>query len=446
MKCATCETDNPTDSKFCHACGSRLTPKEAEAPPVEEPQPAAEAPSAEEQSRRRQRVAELLPRAFAFAEKGALVEAIATAEEAAGLVPGSSAAHALLATLYERAGQSEKAILALKKVAELNPDAPLDEERMARLRRARTASAPEKSPERDEAPSPVRFWAPRVGAALAFFTVLYGGISVLRQQQEPKKPNGLTVSERRPGTVNTAAQLAAPVRRAFVPPPATGDIDPFVSKSDWRPETPNPGPGRPDTATTRRRRPEERDPEPPSHRRNALPRPGASVPSDPIVPPVNVTFPADPTNGSSSGERISAAPPSSSSPPSGRKQSGDGDGGYVRIEMHPASGDSPSKGDEGKPKKEGGDSVSEAQALQNAGRYRDALRSWREVLASSGTRGEVYQNVGICYQRLGERSAARDAYSQAIDVYRGQVARGASADAALRGIDTCRAALELLGA
>ena len=113
--------------------------------------------------------------------------------------------------------------------------------------------------------------------------------------------------------------------------------------------------------------------------------------------------------------------------------------------MHPASGDAPSKGDESKPKKEGGDSATEAQALQNAGRYRDALRSWREVLASSGSQGEVYQNVGICYQRLGDRTAARDAYSQAIDVYRTQVQRGASAEAALRGIDTCRAALDLLG-
>ena len=198
MNCATCQSENPAESKFCRECGGKL------GEPIPPSPPAPEEPSAEEQEGRKKRVAELLPRAFAFSEKGAIAEAIATAEEAAGLLPGSSAAHALLASLYERAGQSEKAIAALKKVAELNPDAPLDEERMARLRRARVATATEKSSESEDR-SPVKFWAPRLVAALAFFTVLYGGISVLRMPQDrAKTPNRLVVSERRPGSVNTA--------------------------------------------------------------------------------------------------------------------------------------------------------------------------------------------------------------------------------------------------
>lgn len=429
MNCQACQSENPTDSKFCRECGGKL------GEPIPPP-----APSAEEQERRKKRVAELLPRAFAFSEKGAIAEAIATAEEAAGLLSGSSAAHALLASLYERAGQSEKAIAALRKVAELNPDAPLDEERMARLRRARAASAPGKSSESEER-SPVKFWAPRLGAALAFFTVLYGGISVLRMPQDRvKTPNKLVVSEQRPGTVNTAAQLAAPVRPTFVPPPAGSAPDPFVSRSGWRPETPATGRS---SEAPRRRGLEDRDPEPSSSRRRSLPRPD-SPSSAAAVPPVNVVLPANRSEEPPSSERISAAPPSAPA----KKSSGDGDNGYIdiKIDKHPASGGESSSGSGESKSKERGDPTTEAQALQNTGRYRDALRSWREVLASSGTRGEIYQNVGLCYQRLGERGAARDAYSRAIDVYQGQVRQGASADAALRGIDSCRAALEVLGA
>ena len=70
MNCATCQSENEAENKFCRECGSRLTPKEAEAPPRAEEQNAAppeaaektaEEPSAEEQERRKKRVAELLP-------------------------------------------------------------------------------------------------------------------------------------------------------------------------------------------------------------------------------------------------------------------------------------------------------------------------------------------------------------------------------------------------
>ena len=448
MRCPTCEIDNLAESKYCRECGGKLAAEEASASnPMPDAESASEDESGTEAERKRRRVAELMPRAFAFAEKGALVEAIATAEEAAGLLPGSSAAHALLATLYERAGQSEKAIEALKRVAALNPEAPVDGERIERLRRARAAS--HSNPPTDAAEkSPVAFWAPRVGAALAFALVLASGVAVIdRSSSEPVRGGHiarLPVTETAPGALPLAPSSSLARPTVVVPPPATAStLDPFARKFS-PPATP--------AATERRRRRIEAE----APRRRNLPRADAASPGG-GTPPVSVSLPATPSRSESGsplggiqpgppeGERIPAGPPRSSSERSGGtpEKSGGGDGGYIHIEVHPATSGSAGETDT---KKAGGDSTTQAQALQSEGRYLDALATYREVLASGEPRGEIYQNVGLCHQRLGDRSAARDAYLRAIEAYRRQAKRGGAPEVASRGIDSCRAALEVLGA
>ncbi len=441
MECSTCKNVNDDNSRFCKECGSKLTAA-ATSPTPEEKAPEVPPPptlAPEEIEKRRLRAAELLPRALAFSEKGALAEAIATAEEATGLNPASTAAHTLLANLYEKVGQRERAIAAMKKVVALAPDDATEKARLEALQRetARRAAAPPE-PSRDEKPrSPIAYWLPRVGASLAGALVLGVGISaVMRPDEQPAKKTlpRLSVGVQNPG----AAYASAPtgVRQpTFVPAPIGAAVDPFSSKGF----APRPDPRQAESPLRRARR----ELPAPSSRRRSLPRPdidSSSAPTAAPVPPVSVSIPAQPIAGS---ERISVGPPEKSE----RKSAAPPPEEYIKIETHPASSAPERTPERSNPEKsEGGDPVQQARALQGAGRYRDAVTEYQQALATSRASGELHQNLALCYQRLGEPGAARDAYARAIDAYRVQLARGGDRESVQRGIASCQAALEVLGA
>ncbi len=439
MECSTCKNVNDDNSRFCKECGSKLTA----APPTTPEEKAPETPTLapEEIEKRRLRAAELLPRALAFSEKGALAEAIATAEEAAGLNPASTAAHTLLANLYEKVGQRERAIAAMKKVVALAPDDAAEKARLEALQRdtARRAAAPPE-PSRDEKPrSPIAYWLPRVGASLAGALVLGVGISaVMRPDEQPvkKTPPRLSVGVQNPG----AAYAGAPStpsgieRQAFVPAPIGAAVDPFSSKGF----APRPDPRQAESPLRRARR----ELPAPSSRRRSLPRPdtdSSSAPTAAPVPPVSVSIPAQPVG---QPERIPVGPPEKS-----ERRTAPPPEEYIKIETHPASSAPERTPERSNPEKsEGGDPVQQARALQGAGRYRDAVTEYQQALATSKAPGELHQNLALCYQRLGEPGAARSAYARAIDAYRVQLARGGDRESVQRGIASCQAALEVLGA
>ncbi|MGC4046853.1 MAG: tetratricopeptide repeat protein [Armatimonas sp.] len=191
--------------------------------------------------KRKARVAELLPRAFAFAEKGAVAEAIATAEEAAGLVPTSIAAHTLLANLYEKSGQMTRAIESMKKVVALTPDGIEEKTRLNDLQREatrRAVSLPEKD---DEMPtSPIAYWVPRIGAALAGALVVGIGLSLLMRPNEPQtlKPRrggtpAMIVGDQSLGTAFASTPFnkePTVPRQVFIPAPVGAEVDPFVEQ------------------------------------------------------------------------------------------------------------------------------------------------------------------------------------------------------------------------
>jgi tetratricopeptide (TPR) repeat protein len=436
MECSTCKSVNDAGNRFCKECGSKIgaapTPveKAPEAPPTPTLAP-------EEIEKRRLRAAELLPRAMAFSEKGALAEAIATAEEAAGLNSGSIAAHTLLANLYEKVGQRERAIAAMKKVVALAPDDAAEKARLEALQReaARRAAAPTE-PDDSEAPrSPLSYWLPRAGAALAGALVLGVGISLVTRPEEPTKKTlpRLAVGVQNPGAAYASAPSAPTGVRpqVFVPAPEGAAVDPFASKGF----APRPDPRQAESPLRRARR-ELPAPSP----RRRLPRPDTdSSPSAPaLVPPVSVSVPAQPVGES---ERIPVAPPERS-----ERKSAPPPEEYIRIETHPASSAPEKKSEPEKKESDSGDPVQQARAFQGAGRYRDAVAEYRQALAVRSASGELHQNLALCYQRLGEPSAARDAYARAIDAYRRQLARGDDTESVQRGIASCQAALEVLGA
>src|ERR1700677_3913620 len=113
MRCTQCQNRNPIGNKYCRECGARL-------PDPDNPLAVEEAIRADEE-RLQERVARLLTDAFALAGQNKTEQAILLAEEAAELMPRSTSAHSLLASLYERAGQKEQAVAALRRVVEMNP-------------------------------------------------------------------------------------------------------------------------------------------------------------------------------------------------------------------------------------------------------------------------------------------------------------------------------------
>jgi tetratricopeptide (TPR) repeat protein len=113
MICTECKTSNPVGNKFCRECGVKLSPVS----PL-----AAEEAAAIEAERKQERVAELLAGAFALSDENRPDEALPLAQEAADLLPESSSALVLLASLYERTDQPDLAIATMERVVALNPD------------------------------------------------------------------------------------------------------------------------------------------------------------------------------------------------------------------------------------------------------------------------------------------------------------------------------------
>src|SRR5580700_8481681 len=108
MRCSQCHSRNPIGNKFCRECGERL--------PAPDNVLAAEEAIRAEQERTQERVARLLSEAYSLAGQERTEEAVAVAEEAADLMPDSTSVQSLLASLYERSGQKDKAIAAVRRV------------------------------------------------------------------------------------------------------------------------------------------------------------------------------------------------------------------------------------------------------------------------------------------------------------------------------------------
>ena len=118
MNCPGCRARNPIGNKFCRECGQKI--------PLEENVLVQEEAQQAEVERARERVAQLLTKAFTLSQQGKPGDALPLAEEAVELLPTSTSALTLCSTLYERLGHNDKAIAMMEKVVVLNPDSAVD--------------------------------------------------------------------------------------------------------------------------------------------------------------------------------------------------------------------------------------------------------------------------------------------------------------------------------
>ena len=414
-----------------------------------------------EVERARERVAQLLTKAFTLSQQGKPGDALPLAEEAVELLPTSTSALTLCSTLYERLGHNDKAIAMMEKVVVLNPDSAVDVDKLDRLRRGvhllpRRPLLTEEP--LDESP---RRWVPVAAAVAAGGLVLVIGIVALVKKLNQKSPDPLAVTEvmgtSGPNFFSGAAQRPVQAPQSAGPlsaPPLTARSDPFAP-TGGRPMGAAPASQSDPTARRLRTERPSNNPILPNPREVATGLegvPAVTVPNTntstgglpplggvqrnpdaiPAGPPVPVAQPGPGTN------------PSTSEPPVGENNTS-----YIRVREHPNGGGTGNAGNGGENRPSsvglGSDPLLRAQTLQAAGKYREALTGFREALAAGAAAGDIQQGIALCYQRLGEKAPARSAYQQAIQAFEAQVRAGRGVEQAQRGISACRAALDVLG-
>jgi tetratricopeptide (TPR) repeat protein len=421
MFCTQCGAYNTDDSRFCHQCGHRLQP-ERKIPTLDESAFQIDSPEQQEKIQR------LLDEALAHEAEGRLHEAALACEGVLVLDPANTSAHSLLGLIYEKQGELEKAVAEYEKVVALNPDSVADRAKLDDVRRR--LRMPASRPPREE-PNQLPLLI-GIFVAVGLFVL---GLAAMNYQARPK-------STPSPVQAPAATQPAPPT--AYTPynwytPATPGYTQPSV------PQMPSVSPG-----TSSLTPPQE----PSAERRETATRPGRTP--LPPLPPITVV-PSQP-----------AAEPS----PNGRSQSraGSGEpsaGGSVvmpdvplqpgtsgqaperqpvmEITVRPGTGGSGGVVAPPPPSMESEDLMRVAQQHQLAGRYREAIPLYQKALQGATDKGFIYQQIGLCYQRLGDLDAARNAYQQAIAEYERQIAANQNVERARRGLEAAKQGLAACG-
>lgn len=475
MICPNCKARNPIGNKFCRECGEKLVLPEGSLAAEEAARVSAE--------RDAEKYAAILVEAHALSDARKFDEAIVLGEEAALILPKSTSAYSLLATLYERTEQEQKAIAAMETVVALNPASEADKIKLDQLKRGvhvlpRHVPAASDTRLRESAPLP---WMPLALAGVVTVSVLIAGLFWLNRSQKNRaivpttvsrpvsappvsaaNPNGVAPEYVAPTPLYGGATVAAP-------PPPVSQVrpDPFAPVGG-RPLSPQPTPApRAVPGTTRRT-----STPPPVAPVTVAPPPvsGTGTGTTPL-PPISAGPPSSgPQSGSGSdssapgfgsGGRLPVAPPqqppanggggNNNSPfppgsPTGSINRGAGSGGgnagsYIHISVGGAGSGS---GNSSRPAASTQSPLSRARAFQQAGQYNEAIGAYRQAIASGSAAGSAYQNIAQCYESLGEPGGARSAYRDAIRAYETS-GKGSPSGSALRGIASCKAALEVLG-
>ena len=341
----------------------------------------------------------LMREAVALFEQGRLEEALLACEGALALDENYAPALSLKGLIHERRGQVADAMAAYERVQAVNPLSVAERARLEALRRQARAAV---------RPAPVRpLWVETLPVALAFLGVglvlLIGFALILRWGAPPAPAPSQPVA--------SSAETLAPV----APPPSTVPAPPA--------ETPPPNP------------------------------PQAIVPPVTVDPSRLALAPAEPAP--PRGEIPTLPAPESKPAPKQEASKTDSDrprdaevmpdvkveetqrGVYeIRVERVP-----PQSPNRNAPR--ASDALTQAQNLQRAGNYREAIQAYLQALPTAPNPAEVHQQIATCYLRLGDKANARTHFLQAIAEYERQIQAGREVEAARQGITACQNGLLL---
>ncbi len=494
MTCKECNSRNPVGNKFCRECGAKTAPPEGSL--------AAEEAARAESDRRAARGAVLLADAHLLADQGKYIGAIPIALEAVATLPFSPSAYGLLVALYEHTDQFDKAVVAQEKVVMLLPNAPAEATRLERLKRGEHTSSPPGKPVSagtvptlrgaglpGTTPFTLPNWFPVAAGMVAGGFALFVGFVAMTPGGAfiPRHPRAA------PGVVATpdpSPDASVPVNAVAAPPPAPDvarGMDPFVPLDATRRQLQaQAAQGAAGAGATAGRAPAlpAALAAAPLPQAKALPGAGRVKTAPLFVPAEIIKVSKESLGGDASLPPIVAAPPGTNrgvSAGSGTMSGGFGDGervaavpptgatgavppvtapssrpsGYMRITVSPrgprsgvaasaTSGPVPKTVPTPAPDMDGAP-LERARVLQGLGRYPDAVTAYREAIAAGASVADSQQAIALCYQRAGDSGSAKVAYIQAIAAYKARIATGRNPGAAQRGLNTCEAALGVLG-
>lgn len=350
-------------------------------------------------------VERLMHEAMSLYEQGRLEEALLACEGALALDESYAPALSLKGLIHERRGQIREAIDAYERVQAVNPLSVSERARLEALRRQRSAVA---------RPAPNRpLWIEALPAVLAFLgagIILLVGLFLIMRWTAPAPSSPPTAVS------NAPAEPRRETQPPSIPPPAQETPAPSTS-----PQTVVPpvmvDPSRVALAPT-----------------ETPPPPRGTIP----------TLPAPESNANS--ERPSSPPPAPSKTDTNSEVMPDvkveeTQRGVYEIRVQRVGERQNTQRTPNRPSNN--DSLTQAQNYQRAGKYREAVQAYLQALPNAPNPAEVYQQIAICYLRLGEKANARVYFQQAIAEYERQIQAGRDVDAARQGIAACQNGLLL---
>lgn len=429
------------------------------AEPTAEVQAEAVEPSVEEQpAMSRDALLELVADGQRVLGQGRAEEALMIAESVLETDPEFVAGLALKGDALERLGRITDALEAYEKVIELKPDSTLDRIRASHLRKLASSTddlavVPAVAPKRQALIA--------AGATFLVFTALCASIYLATRPQT-------TAS-------NTADQTGnKPVVETFptVAPVPTGPSN--TSTGSTLPPGENttvntPVNNGPTTAVSAN---------PGYTNRNLLADSGSRVlgrPEDdgnqPLTPPLPGQGPLSitPRNDGQASNTTTSGGQGNNNPPKNNATSG-GNGGQTNpdppvlenkkensdpgtIIIKPSTGGNTGQGSTGgQPVKDDNDNAKSATALiavaRDAflkGEYARAADAYEKALKAGATKGATYQRLAQCYDKLGRKADAINAYERAIAAFQAMLANGSGdTDRINTAIESCRTALKNL--
>ncbi|MCS7272925.1 MAG: tetratricopeptide repeat protein [Fimbriimonadales bacterium] len=351
----------------------------------------------------------LMREAMGLYEQGRLEEALLVCEGALAIDERFVPALSLKGLIHERRGQIREAIEAYERVKAINPLSVSERARLEALLHQQRAAV------RMSSTRPL--WQEAMPAVMAFLgaglVLLIGLVLVLRWSAPATPPPAQGAATPEPAVAQSAPAPRVPPPAETSPPPAQPQpiVPPVVVD-----------PSRVALAPA----------EPRSRLRGAIPdlpapeSPPAAAPKTESTPPPKKD--ASPTP---------AATPSEVMPDVKVEET---ERGVYRIVVRRADGASSNRSSA---ERSANDALSQAQAHQRAGNYREAIQAYLQALPSAPNPAEIHQQIAICYLRLGEKANARTHFQQAIAEYERQIQAGRDVEAARQGIAACQNGLQL---
>ncbi|MFN4033179.1 MAG: tetratricopeptide repeat protein [Fimbriimonadales bacterium] len=349
----------------------------------------------------RTQVERLMREAMGLYEQGRIEESLLACEGALALDDTYAPALSLKGLIHERRGQIREAIAAYERVQAVNPLSVSERARLEALRRSPRAVA---------RPAPSRpLWQETLPVVLAFLgagVILLVGLALVLRWGAPAP----VVESARPAAAATEAIESRPT--------------PLTTTAPASPPTAEP-PAQPPQAIVP---PVVVDPS-----RVALapaaPAPRGAIPTLPA--------PDENANAARTSEKSANPPskPTSDSEVMPDVKVEETQRGVYEIRVQRVS-ETPSQRPSTNP-------LTQAQNLQRAGNYREAIQAYLQALPNAPNPAEVHQQIATCYLRLGDKPNARAHFQQAIAEYERQIQVGREVEAARQGLAACQNGLLL---